>query len=151
MLYINQHKSQSIPTVHFVTQTQRNPTKVLRIKLWSKPPTKSEMKPSVRNAWSGPKAAQQRVGKQDWHWENHLLKWYKPKWVDCLLKQRNKRNQHSQGDFNKTQSVRNNIQRVQDIIQTHSTSKTPGNSDQFTRKTNNRYQPKMILKLIKNF
>ena len=33
MLYINQHKSQAIPTVHFVTQTQRNPTKVLRIKL----------------------------------------------------------------------------------------------------------------------
>lgn len=46
----------------------------------------------------------------------------------------------------------NNTQKVQDTIQTHSTHKMLGKSDQFTRKTtNNRDQSKTILKLMKIF
>ena len=143
--------NQCLPTVHFVTQTQRNPTQALRIRLWPKPPPASEMKPRVRKAWSGPKAAEPRVGKQDWHWENHPPKWYKPKWADCLQKRRNATSV-LKGPLTRLRVSENNIQKVQDTIQTHSTYKTLGNSDPFTRKTaNNRDQSKMILKLMKIF
>ena len=143
--------NQCLPTVHFVTQTQRNPTQALRIRLWPKPPPASEMKPRVRKAWSGPKAAEPRVGKQDWHWENHPPKWYKPKWADCLPKRRNATSV-LKGPLTRLRVSENNIQKVQDTIQTHSTYKTLGNSDPFTRKTaNNRDQSKMILKLMKIF
>ena len=63
----------------------------------------NEPQSGERTKWTQKSTA--KAWKTEQTLSKHPLKWYKPKRAHCLLKQRNKRSQQFQEDFNKAQSL----------------------------------------------